>query len=170
MSSRCVDCLNESIERCAVTDAMLCAEHIWYVDDGRRVSERVAQQMRSAGHTVYAPDYYLAELGVEFPPPSLPLPVRPRIRVLPNGYDIAGWLSLILCVTSILSSWLAASGSGELWALVVIPHIVCSSGAWRWVERAVHVVRTRVMAAAGLVTAWGCVIALLALALIRNMA
>lgn len=169
MSSRCVDCLNDSIERCAVTGVMLCAEHLWYADDGRRVSERVARQMRASGHEVFAPDYYLAQLGAEFPPPSLPVPAQPRIRVSPNGYDFAGWLSLLLCGTSLLCTWLAAIGSGEAWALVLIPHIACSWAAGRKAARAEHFIRTRLFAAAGHVTAWGCLLALLALGLIRNL-
>ncbi|MGQ9813746.1 MAG: hypothetical protein ACUVR3_01110 [Candidatus Roseilinea sp.] len=82
MAARCAECLNEAIEQCEVSGVPLCAGCLWYTEDGRRVSERVARRMREQGATVYSPDAYLDQLGaaIELPrlPESPPLPSRPR--------------------------------------------------------------------------------------------
>ncbi len=72
MSVRCAECLNEAIERCEITGVPLCAGHLWYTDDGRRVSERVAGQMSRQGIIIYPPDTYLNQLGIAAELPRLP--------------------------------------------------------------------------------------------------
>ncbi|PJF47678.1 MAG: hypothetical protein D6709_00960 [Chloroflexi bacterium] len=100
MSARCADCLNEAIERCEVTGVPLCAEHLWYADDGRRVSERVARQLMSQGKVVYAPQVYLDQLGRAAVLPRLPTAPPPRITRQRNGNDI---IALLACISGIFS-------------------------------------------------------------------
>jgi thiol:disulfide interchange protein len=101
MSARCVDCLNEAIERCEVTGVPLCAEHLWYADDGRRVSERVAKQLQSQGKGVQAPGVYLEALGHVAALPRLPAAPLPHISRQRNGNDIIAVLALVSGVISI---------------------------------------------------------------------
>ncbi|MCX6019008.1 MAG: hypothetical protein NTZ50_11020 [Chloroflexi bacterium] len=132
MSLRCVDCLNEAIEHCEVTDAALCADHLWYVDDGRRVSPRIAQQLRASGFIVESPQHYLAQLGPEFPPPRLPVAVPPRIRVMRNGYDLFGIVTLLLLPAAAAGAWSLATG-GALWnVLLLVPSVSMAWAAHRW--------------------------------------
>lgn len=100
MSARCVDCLNEAIERCEVTSVPLCAEHLWYTEDGMRVSERVARQKQSQGQTVYAPDVYLRQLGHVAALPRLPVAPAPLITRQRNGNDI---IALLACISGVIS-------------------------------------------------------------------
>ncbi|MDW8352159.1 MAG: hypothetical protein RML99_09625 [Anaerolineae bacterium] len=100
MSARCVDCLNEAIERCEVTGVPLCAEHLWYADDGRRVSERIARQLLAQGQTVIAPSVYLARLGHAAALPRLPTAPPPHITRQRNGNDI---IALLACISGVLS-------------------------------------------------------------------
>jgi len=155
MPSRCVDCLNESVERCAVTGVTLCAEHLWYLDDGRRVSERVAQQMSAAWRTVYSPQHYLEQLGAAYPPPKLPQSAAPRIRRLPNGYDLLGWLAIGFSISSIAAGYLATSGSGAGWIIVILPHAACAWAARRNAARASREATTRAFGAVGLIASIG---------------
>ncbi len=101
MSARCVDCLNEAIERCEVSGVPLCAAHLWYSDDGRRVSERIAKQFTSQGLTVYPPTTYLDALGQAAALPRLPEAPPPNITRQRNGNDIIALLSLITGIGSI---------------------------------------------------------------------
>jgi thiol:disulfide interchange protein len=100
MAARCAECLNEAIERCEVSGAPLCAGCLWYTEDGRRVSERVARRMREQGMIVHSPDTYLEQLGaaIELPrlPEAPPLPSRPR-----NGNDFVAALAGIGGIISI---------------------------------------------------------------------
>jgi hypothetical protein len=100
MSARCVDCLNEAIERCEVTGVPLCAEHLWYADDGRRVSERVARQLLAQGKPVYAPQVYLDQLGGAAALPRLPAAPPPHITRQRNGNDI---IALLACISGVFS-------------------------------------------------------------------
>ncbi len=100
MSARCVDCLNEAIERCEVTGVPLCAEHLWYTDDGRRVSERVARQLASQSKVVYAPKVYLDQLGHAAVLPRLPTAPSPHITRQRNGNDI---IALLACISGVFS-------------------------------------------------------------------
>lgn len=100
MSARCVDCLNEAIERCEVTGVPLCAEHLWYVDDGRRVSERVARQLVAQGKAVHAPKIYLDQLGGAAALPRLPSAPLPHITQQRNGNDI---IALLACISGVIS-------------------------------------------------------------------
>ncbi len=100
MSARCVDCLNEAIERCEVTGVPLCAEHLWYTDDGRRVSERVARQLASQSKVVYAPKVYLDQLGHAAVLPRLPTAPPPHITRQRNGNDI---IALLACISGVFS-------------------------------------------------------------------
>ena len=101
MSARCVDCLNEAVERCEVTGVPLCAQHLWYAEDGRRVSERVAKQLSLKGITVYSPETYLAVLGQSATLPRLPESPQPVISKQRNGNDVIAMLSLISGVISL---------------------------------------------------------------------
>lgn len=103
MAVRCAECLNEAIERCEVSGVPLCAGCLWYTDDGRRVSERVARRLSEQGKTVYSPKTYLDQLGEAMALPRLPeappLPARQR-----NGNDfiaalagLSGILSIATC-------------------------------------------------------------------------
>lgn len=100
MAARCAECLNEAIERCEVSGVPLCAGCLWYTDDGRRVSERVARRMSEQGQTVYSPKTYLDQLGAAIALPRLPeappLPSRQR-----NGNDFIAALAGISGVISI---------------------------------------------------------------------
>lgn len=100
MSARCVDCLNEAIERCEVTGVPLCAEHLWYADDGRRVSERVAKQLLSQNKTVHSPKIYLDQLGGATVLPRLPAAPLPQITRQRNGNDI---IALLACISGTMS-------------------------------------------------------------------
>jgi hypothetical protein len=100
MSARCVDCLNEAIERCEVTGVPLCAEHLWYADDGRRVSERVAKQLTSQGKSVQSPRLYLEALGHAAVLPRLPTAPLPHITRQRNGNDI---IALLACISGVIS-------------------------------------------------------------------
>jgi thiol:disulfide interchange protein len=95
MSARCVDCQNEAIERCESTGVPLCAEHLWYADDGRRISERVAGQLKARGEIVHPPSEYLDQLGGAMALPRLPKSPMPVISVQRNGNDIVALLSLV---------------------------------------------------------------------------
>ena len=103
MSARCVDCLNEAIERCEVTGVPLCAQHLWYVEDGRRVSERVAKQLSVKGQTVHPPETYLVALGNSAALPRLPESPQPVITKQRNGNDVIALLSLITGITSLVT-------------------------------------------------------------------
>lgn len=103
MSARCVDCLNEAVERCEVTSVPLCAGCLWYADDGRRISERVAKQLSQQGVTVYSPQTYLSVLGANAPLPNLPK-ANYAFKRERNGNDtvallagVSGILSLVTC-------------------------------------------------------------------------
>ncbi|MBO9344121.1 MAG: hypothetical protein J7601_00115 [Chloroflexi bacterium] len=100
MSARCADCLNEAIERCEVTGVPLCAAHLWYSEDGRRISERVARQLMAQGKVVYSPDVYLNKLGRAATLPRLPAPEPPRITQQRNSSDV---IALLAGVSGILS-------------------------------------------------------------------
>jgi len=169
MSARCVDCVNEAIERCEVTGVTLCAEHLWYVDDGRRVSERVAGQLRASGHTVHAPWRYLQQLGVEYPPPRLPRPAALRLRVLPNGYDLLGAASALLCLVSPAAAWQAANGTGAAWLLFLPMHLGVAAAALRWAGRAVHGSDVRLAGRVGAGVAAACLVGVLGLALVAPL-
>ena len=95
MSVRCVDCLNEAIERCEVTSAPLCAEHLWYTDGGRRVSERVARQLEAKGEVIHSPSKYLEQLGGALALPRLPVAPQVEVTQLRNGNDIMALLALV---------------------------------------------------------------------------
>jgi thiol:disulfide interchange protein len=99
MAARCAECLNEAVERCEVSGVPLCAGCLWYTDDGRRVSERVAKRLASQKVTVYPPSAYLDQLGrvIELPrlPEAPPVPARHR-----NGNDL---VALLAGITGILS-------------------------------------------------------------------
>ena len=114
MSARCVDCLNEAIERCEATGVPLCAEHLWYSDDGRRISERVARQLEARGEGVQGPERYLAQLGSALALPRLPLAPLPNITVQRNGYDV---MALIALITGVIS----LAGCGGIALAVCIP-------------------------------------------------
>jgi thiol:disulfide interchange protein len=101
MSARCVDCLNEAIERCEVTGVPLCAEHLWYAEDGRRISERVARQLEARGETVTSPQHYLTQLGGAMALPRLPVSPQPILTLQRNGNDIVALLALIAGVISL---------------------------------------------------------------------
>jgi thiol:disulfide interchange protein len=101
MSARCADCLNEAIERCEVTGVPLCAAHLWYAEDGRRISERVARQLMAQGKAVYSPDTYLNKLGRAATLPRLPAPEPPRITQQRNSSDVVALLAGISGILSI---------------------------------------------------------------------
>jgi thiol:disulfide interchange protein len=103
MSARCVDCLNEAVERCEVTGVPLCAQHLWYGADGRRVSERVAKQLSSKGETVYAPQNYLQQLGHNAALPRLPESTPPIITQQRNGNDVIALLALMSGIASLVT-------------------------------------------------------------------
>jgi hypothetical protein len=105
MPVRCVDCLNEAIERCETTGVPLCAEHLWYADDGKRVSERVARQLQSRGENVTAPQVYLADVGAVLALPRLPNGPRPVINTQRNGNDVVALLALISGAISIATGF-----------------------------------------------------------------
>jgi len=100
MSARCADCLNEAIERCEVTGVPLCAAHLWYAEDGRRISERVARQLMAQGKAVYAPDTYLSKLGRAATLPRLPAPDPPQVTQQRNSSDV---IALFAGVSGIIS-------------------------------------------------------------------
>ena len=100
MSARCVDCLNEAVERCEVTGVPLCAEHLWYTDDGMRISERVARQYQTQGKTVFAPSVYLDQLGPVAALPRLPIAPLPIVTRQRNGNDV---IALLSCISGIIS-------------------------------------------------------------------
>jgi hypothetical protein len=100
MSARCVDCLNEAIERCEITGVPLCAEHLWYTDDGVRVSERVARQYQTQGRSVHAPSLYLQQLGAVAALPRLPTAPPPLVTRQRNGND---FIALLSCITGVIS-------------------------------------------------------------------
>ena len=100
MSARCADCLNEAIERCEVTGVPLCAAHLWYAEDGRRISERVARQLIAQGKVVYAPNVYLEKLGHASTLPRLPAPDPPQITQQRNSSDV---IALFAGVSGIIS-------------------------------------------------------------------
>lgn len=99
MSVRCAECLNEAIERCEVTGVPLCAGCLWYAEDGRRINERVAQQLAQDGVTVYSPDTYLNQLGTAASLPRLPEvpPLNTNVR---NGNDV---VALVAGISGVLS-------------------------------------------------------------------
>ena len=103
MSARCVDCLNEAVERCEVTSVPLCAQHLWYVEDGRRVSERVAKQLGAKGITVYSPQTYLDQLGSAATLPRLPESIPPIITRQRNGNDVIATLALVSGIASLVT-------------------------------------------------------------------
>jgi hypothetical protein len=104
MSVRCAECLNEAIERCEVTGVPLCAGHLWYTDDGRRVSERVASQMSRQGITVYSPDTYLNQLGIAAKLPGLPeTPLMSSDHR--NGNDLIAFLAGAGGILSIITGY-----------------------------------------------------------------
>ena len=92
MAARCAECLNEAVERCEVSGVPLCAGCLWYTEDGRRISERVAKRLSDQGATVFPPKTYLDQLGtaIELPrlPEAPPLPSRHR-----NGNDLIALLA-----------------------------------------------------------------------------
>lgn len=93
---RCVDCAHEAVERCEVTGAPLCAEHLWYIEDGRRVSERVARHLAGQGARVIAPKTYLERLGTSAPLPRLPSsPVQPRITRQREQNEVVGRIAAV---------------------------------------------------------------------------
>ena len=100
MAARCAECLNEAIERCEVTGVPLCAGCLWYTDDGRRVSERVAKQLAQQGITVFSPTTYLNQLGTAAELPRLPEapPLNTKHR---NGNDLIALLAGISGIISI---------------------------------------------------------------------
>ncbi len=100
MSARCADCLNEAIERCEVTSVPLCAAHLWYAEDGRRISERVARQLMAQGKVVYAPNVYLDKLGRAAPLPRLPAPDPPQVTQQRNSSDV---IALFAGISGIIS-------------------------------------------------------------------
>jgi hypothetical protein len=95
MTARCVDCLNEAIERCEMTGVPLCAEHLWYAGDGRRVSERVARQLQSRDETVFPPQHYLQRVGDVIALPRLPSSPQPNISTQRNANDLVALFALI---------------------------------------------------------------------------
>lgn len=99
MSARCVECQNEAVERCEVTGVPLCAAHLWYLSDGRRVSESVARQSVQKGVTTFAPHVYLRQLGVTAQLPHLPeAPLT--VHAQRNGNDV---IALLAGITGIMS-------------------------------------------------------------------
>ena len=100
MSARCVDCLNEAVERCEVTGVPLCAEHLWYTNDGMRVSERVARQLQTQGKATLAPSVYLSQLGSVATLPRLPTAPPPVVTRQRNGNDI---IALLACISGVIS-------------------------------------------------------------------
>ena len=99
MSARCVDCLNEAIERCEITGVPLCAGCLWYTDDGRRLSEREARKLNDKGVVVYSPQIYLQQLGTAARLPSLPEAHYTYTRAS-NGNDL---VATIAAVTGLIS-------------------------------------------------------------------
>jgi hypothetical protein len=95
-----VDCLNEAVERCEVTGVPLCAEHLWYTDEGQRVSERIARQFSSQGKVVHSPRTYLDQLGPVAVLPRLPEAPTPLITRQRNGNDI---IALLACISGVIS-------------------------------------------------------------------
>jgi hypothetical protein len=103
MATRCAECLNEAVERCEVTGMPLCAGCLWYTEDGRRVSERIAKQLAQQGVAVYSAKTYLNQLGPAAELPRLPAapPLATKRR---NGNDLmailagaSGILSIATC-------------------------------------------------------------------------
>lgn len=113
---RCAECLNEAIERCEVTGVPLCAGCLWYTEDGRRVSERVARQLAQQGITIYSPQTYLSQLGVSAQLPRLPEapPLNTKHR---NGSDIIAMLAGVSGVISIAAFF----GMGIALCVPVLP-------------------------------------------------
>jgi len=104
MSARCVECPNEAVERCEVTGIPLCAQHLWYADDGRRISQTVARQLSQSGVTVFSPQTYLATLGAAVELPRLPMAPPPLASLGNNNHDViaalafgTGMLSIATC-------------------------------------------------------------------------
>jgi hypothetical protein len=83
-----------------VTGVPLCAEHLWYTDDGQRVSERIAKQYTTQGKTVHSPRIYLDQLGHSAVLPRLPIAPMPLITRQRNGNDI---IALLACVSGVIS-------------------------------------------------------------------
>ncbi len=102
MSARCVDCLNEAIERCEVTGVPLCAGCLWYADDGRRISEREARKLQDHGTEVFSPQLYLQQLGTAARLPSLPEAHYTNTR-FSNGNDLVATLAAITGLISMAS-------------------------------------------------------------------
>jgi len=99
MAARCAECLNQAVERCEVSGVPLCAGCLWYTEDGRRVSQRVAKRLAAQNTTVYSPSAYLNQLGAVIELPRLPEapPATARHR---NGNDL---VALLAGITGILS-------------------------------------------------------------------
>lgn len=104
MSARCVECQNEAVERCELTGIPLCAMHLWYADDGRRISQSVARSLSQAGQAVYSPQTYLEALGAAAELPRLPLAPPSQASLGNNNHDIvaalafgSGMLSIATC-------------------------------------------------------------------------
>jgi thiol:disulfide interchange protein len=118
MSVRCAECLNEALERCEVTGVPLCAGHLWYTDDGRRISERVASQMSRQGIVVHPPETYLNQLGVAAELPHLPesalVSIRPR-----NANDMLAFAAGISGILAIITGY----GIGIALCLTPLPLI-----------------------------------------------
>lgn len=104
MSARCAECQNEAVERCEVTGIPLCAQHLWYADDGRRITQTVARQLALSGHTVYSPQTYLDTLGAAAELPRLPVTPPSPYPGGSNNHDVVaaiafgtGMLSIATC-------------------------------------------------------------------------
>jgi thiol:disulfide interchange protein len=92
--------LNEAVERCEVSGVPLCAGCLWYTEDGRRVSERVAKRLADQKVVVIPPRVYLDQLGAVIELPRLPEApaVTARHR---NGNDLVALLAGISGILSI---------------------------------------------------------------------
>jgi thiol:disulfide interchange protein len=72
---------------------------LWYAEDGRRISERVAQQLAQQNVKVYSPKIYLQMLGSNAPLPTLPKAIYSYKRDR-NGNDT---IALLAGTTGLLS-------------------------------------------------------------------
>jgi len=125
MAVRCCECPHEAIERCEVSGVPLCARHLWYAADGRRVSQQVAQRLAADGVSVTGPGPYLQALGTTAQPPGLASSAGSAPVSGNKGYDTLATVTLIMGIFTLATCF----GLGMFFIVAPVPIITVVLGA-----------------------------------------
>ncbi|MCI0395844.1 MAG: hypothetical protein L0332_14990 [Chloroflexi bacterium] len=131
-----------AVEHCEVCGRALCGLCLWYGEDGRRLCEIHAQELRAAGEEVLPPETYAEAIE----PRLLKQPAAGNAASVPyqgNSQDVTAFLAAVISLTTLFSCM------GGVYCLPIVAAAL-GLAAFANASKAVDPQRTRTLAGVSL--------------------